>query len=162
MPAHVWLTLHYDQCCGVATIWVPTFKRDYFFTTFIPNCLISPWKCRSRGTCEWEQTQINMCAFFCACECVHVCAEQERVTVFDSAELPGRETHLGCSVGSEEARGSASSRLPPRKAHIFTPLSELLSGLRPAGALAMLPFLRARQIATNHWHQSTLCWFTLA
>ncbi len=104
----------------------------------------------------------------CVCVCVCVCVEQQRVTVSCSTGLPGTETHLGWSFSSEEARGGGSSRLTPCMAHIFTPLSELLSGLSLAGGLAASPFLQARQIATNHWHQRnypmalTDCRLTLA
>lgn len=94
-----------------------------------------------------------VCVFVHSCVRVRVCAEQQRVTVLSSTELPGTETHLGCSFSSQEARGGGSSRLTPRIAYIFTPLSELFSGLSLAGGLAASPFLQATQIATNHWHQ---------
>lgn len=106
---------------------------------FLSDFLISLRKWLTRCT-----HRCRLCVCVCGC----------RPTACNSStELPGTETHLGCGFSSEEARGGASFRPAPRMAHIFTSLSELLSGLSLAGGLAASPFLQATQIATNRRHQ---------
>jgi len=120
--------------------------RSLFFTRLHSGFLI----------CHRESDQVCARVRAGAELCVCVCAFPHSVTMLSSTELSDTETHLCCSLSSEEARGGASFRLTSSP-----PLSELLSGLSPAGGpaaspprhLAATPPLQARQIATNHWQR---------
>lgn len=137
----VWLALHDDECTGAAywhaehnasisnrvmnAFGLPRSKTSTLFTLLT-----------QRSGCFFSLNESQVSTDVCACGfCEHTIGRAGTQThLLYVQRRPGAPLAPGCSRG-------------------WARYQKLLSGPGLAGGWAAALFLRARQIATNHWHQ---------